>query len=170
MAQSASKAFRQLLDADLRFGNVKNEHGDTVELTNSTFMQFLQSPKRAVRKNAFHRYYEQFQGHENTLAATLNGSIQGDIYYAKARSYSSALDAALYADDVPRSVYQNLISTVRESLDAVLRYYDIRRRKMKLKDIHHYDTYVPILSEIQTKHTWNEAVDVILNAVKPLWG
>lgn len=168
MAQSASKAFRQLLDADLRFGHVKNEHGETVELSNSTFMQFLQSPKRTVRKNAFHRYYEQFKSHENTLAATLNGSIQGDIYYAKVRNYDSALDAALYSDDVPRSVYQNLISTVRESLDAVHRYYDIRRRKMKLKDIHHYDTYVPILSEIQTKHTWNEAVDVILTAVQPL--
>lgn len=168
MAQGSSKAFRQLLDADLKFGTVKNESGDTIELSHSTFSQLLQSPKRAVRKNAFHKYYEQFTGHQNTLAATLNGSIQGDIYYAKARNYDSALDAALYGDNVPRTVYENLISTVRESIGSVHQFYDLRRRKMKLKDIHHYDTYVPILSSIKTKHTWKQAVDVIIKSLKPL--
>lgn len=168
MAQASSKSFRQLLDADMKFGNIKNENGETVELSNATFMQLLQSSNRSVRKKAFHQYYEQFTGHENTLASTLNGSVQGDIYYARARNYDSALDAALYGDNVPRSVYENLISSVRDSLGSVHRYYDLRRRKMKLKEIHHYDTYVPILSSIKSKHTWKQAVDVILKAVEPL--
>jgi len=154
MAQAAGKAFRQLLDADMKFGTIKNERGEQVELSNATFGQMLISPKRAVRKTAFHQYYEQFQGHENTLAATLSGSIQKDVYYARARGYSSALAAALYPDNVPQTVYDNLIGSVRSNLPAVHHYYDVRRRKMKLREIHHYDTYVPILSELSVKHNW----------------
>ncbi len=168
MAQTASKAFRQLLDADLKFGNVKDEHGEQIELSNSTLSQLMISPKRNVRKTAFHQYYEQFTGHENTLAATLSGSIQKDIYYARARGYDSALASALYADNVPQTVYDNLIASVRNNLPAVHHYYEVRRRKMKLKDIHHYDTYVPILSDLSVKHTWKEAVKIVLKSLAPL--
>ncbi len=168
MAQAASKAFRQLLDADLRFGLVKNERGEHFELSNSSFIQFLHSPKRAVRQMAFHQYYAQFAAHQNTLAATLSGSIQKDAYYAKARGYDGSLTAALFPDNVPRSVYDNLVASVRRNLPAVHRYYDVRRRKMKLKEIHHYDTYVPILSELEMKHTWNQAVKAVVAALEPL--
>jgi oligoendopeptidase F len=168
MAGVAGKAFRQLLDADLKFGVVTNEKGEKVELGNSTFSQFLDSPKRSVRKNAFHQYYEQFTSHENTLAATLNGSIQKDIYYSRARGYESALSSSLFDDNVPHSVYDNLISAVRGNLPSVYRYYDLRRRKMKMRDIHQYDTYVPILSEVKTRHTWKQAVNVIIKALAPL--
>lgn len=168
MAQAASKAFRQLLDADLKFGLVKSERGEQVELSHSTFMQFLHSPKRSVRQAAFHQYYQQFTAHENTFAATLNGSVQKDVYYAKARGYDGSLSAALFPDNVPHSVYENLIASVRHNLPAVHRYYDVRRRKMKLKEIHHYDTYVPILAELEMKHTWNQAVKVVVSALERL--
>ena len=168
MAQAAGKAFRQLLDADLKFGSLKNERGEQTELTNATFIQFLHSPKRAVRKAAFHQYYAQFQGHENTLAATLCGAIQRDSYYAKARSYESSLAAALFPDEMPAAVYDNLVTSVRRNLPAVHHYYDVRRRKMGLKDIHHYDTYVPILSQLEMQHTWNQAVKLLLTALRPL--
>ena len=168
MAGAASKAFRQLLDADMKFGFVKNEKGQQVELSNATFSKLLVSPSRSVRKHAFHQYYEQFTGHENTLAATLAGSIHKDVYYAKVRGYKSALEAALFPDNVPQSVYDNLIATVRKHLPAVHRYYDVRRRKMKLKDIHHYDTYVPILSDLEIKRTWKQAVELVTEALAPL--
>lgn len=168
MAQAASKAFRQLLDADLKFGTVKNEKGEQVELSNSNFIQLLHSPVRPVRENAFHQYYAQFTAHENTLAATLSGSVQKDVYYAKAREYESSLNAALFPDNVPRSVYENLVASVRNNLPAVHRYYDVRRRKMKLKKIHHYDTYVPILSELEMHHTWNQAVKAVVTSLEPL--
>lgn len=168
MAGAAGKAFRQLLDADMKFGSVKNENGEEQELTNSTLMEFLLSPERKVRKKAFEQYYAQFEGHENTLAATLSGSIQKDVYYAKVRGYESARGQALYADNIPESVYDNLIDSVHNHLPAVHRYFELRRRKMKLKDIHHYDTYVPILNNIKKKHTWDEAVDVIMDAMIPL--
>ena len=168
MAQAADKAFRQLLDADMKFGFVDNGNGQQVELSNATFSQLLISPKRSVRKSAFTKYYEQFAAHENTLAATLSGSIQKDVYYARARHYDSALAAALFPDHVPRSVYDNLIKSVHKNLPALYHYYDLRRRKMKLKQIHHYDTYVPILSDLQKKHTWSQACRAVTKSLEPL--
>lgn len=168
MAQTASKVFRQLNDADLKFGEVKNEKGESVELSNSTFSQFMISQNRAVRKAAFHQYYEQFQAHENTLAATLAGSIHTDVYYARARKYPSALASSLFHDNVPQSVYDNLIGAVRSNLPAVHRYIDMRRNKMGLEHIHHYDTYVPILSDMEQDRPWDDAVETVIDSLSPL--
>jgi len=168
MAQTASRAFRQLHDADLKFGFVANERGEQVELGNATFLQLLQSPERTVRRTAFAQYYQQFQAHENTLAATLSGSIHNDVYYARARGYEGSLAAALFPDNVPQAVYENLIQAVRSRLPAVHRYYDLRRRKMRLREIHHYDTYVPILPQQSVRHTWDQAVQLVLDALRPL--
>ncbi len=168
MAGAASRIFRQLHDADLKFGNVENEHGESIELSTSNFTQFLQSPQREVRKKAFHQFYAQFEGHKHSLAAMLNGSIQKDIYYARARGYDSALGAALFSDNVPLTVYDNLISSVRDNLPALHRYYDLRKRKMNLPDIHHYDTYVPILSDLAIEHSWEQAVELVTAALAPL--
>ena len=168
MAGAASKAFRQLLDADMKFGSVKNEKGQEVELSNSTYSLLLVSPERSVRKKAFEQYYTQFSAHENTLAATLAGAIHRDVYYAKVREHKSALAAALFPDNVPQAVYDNLIASVRKHLPAVHEYYDVRRRKMKLRDIHQYDTYVPILSDLEIKRSWKQAVDLVVAALQPL--
>jgi len=168
MAQAASRVFRQLTDADMKFGAVTDDKGRQIELTHSSFSACLNSPKRAVRKQAFTQYYEQFSAHENSLAAALQGSIQRDVYYARARDYESSLAAALFPDAVPQSVYDNLIAAVHRHLPSLYRYYELRRRKMKLREIHHYDTYVPILSELETRHTWNQAVKLVVAALEPL--
>jgi oligoendopeptidase F len=168
MAEASNKIFRQLNDADLKFGNVKDERGQWVELTHSSFSALLHSPKRSVRKTAFHKLYQEYADHQYTLAATLNGSIQRDVYYARARNFNSALEASLFPDQVPVAVYDSLVDTVHKHLPALYRYYDLRRRKMKLREIHHYDTYVPILSELETKHTWDQAVKLVLSALEPL--
>ena len=168
MASAAGNAFRQLNDADLRFGEIEDHNGRKIELSHATFSQLLICPQRDVRKKAFHQYYDQFAKHENTLAATLAGSIQRDVYYARARNYESSLAASLFPDNVPSEVYDNLISAVRDSLPSVHHYLDVRRRKMNLETIHHYDTYVPILSDIEKHHTWDQAVDVILASLAPL--
>ncbi len=168
MAGAAGNAFRQLNDADLRFGEIEDHEGRKVELSHATFSQLLICPDRDVRKKAFHQYYEQFTHHENTLAATLGGSIHRDVYYARARNYESSLQAALFPDNVPTAVYDNLITAVRESLPNVHHYLNVRKRKMGIDKIHHYDTYVPILSGIKKHHTWDQAVDVILDSLAPL--
>ncbi|TWU63342.1 Oligoendopeptidase F, plasmid [Crateriforma conspicua] len=168
MASAAGNAFRQLNDADLKFGHITDHKGRRQELSHASFAQFLQSPDRGVRKAAFNQYYEQFQAHENTLAATLAGSVQRDVYYARARNYESSLESALFPDNVPTDVYDNLITAVRGALPAVHHYFDVRRRKMGLDDLHHYDTYVPILSDVEKHHTWDQAVDVVLKSLAPL--
>ncbi len=168
MAQTASKIFRQLNDADLKFGFVTDASGEQVELTNSTFSQLLISPDRNVRRTAFHQYYEQFHSHENTLAATLAGSIHTDVYYSKARGYESALAAALFPDNVPQSVYDNLISTVHSQLPSVYRYLAVRQKKMNLADLHHYDTYVPILADMEQTRSWDEAIETVIDSLSPL--
>jgi oligoendopeptidase F len=168
MAQSANQIFRQLNDADLKFGMIKNDRGDVVQLSHATFSTLLHAPDRVVRRKAFHQYYREYADHAHTLAASLAGSMQGDVYYARARSYPSALEAALFPDQVPVAVYDNLIASVHRHLPALYRYYDVRRRKMRLKDIHHYDTYVPILAGLQRKHSWDQAVNMVLRSLEPL--
>ena len=168
MAGAAGRVFRQLTDADLKFGMCRNEKGESVELSHATFASFMRSPSRPVRRRAFHQYYGQFQAHENALAAAYASSVQKDAYYAKARGYPSAREASLFHDKVPIAVYDNLIAAVRGKLPAVYNYFDLRRRKMRLRDVHHYDTYVPILSELDARHTWNQAVDVVTTSLAPL--
>lgn len=168
MSAGVGNAFRQLNDADLKFGQIEDHQGRSIELSHATFGQLLISPSREVRQKCFKQYYEQFQAHENTLCATLAGSVHRDVYYAKAREYRSSLEAALFPDNVPVTVYDNLIAAVRQSLPAVHHYFDVRRRKMGLADLHHYDTYVPILSGIEKHHTWDQAVEVIMEALRPL--
>ncbi len=168
MAGAAGNAFRQLNDADLKFGHVTDHDGRSIELTHASFGQLLISPNRDVRRQAFDTFYRQFSAHENTLAATLSGSVQADVYYARARNYDSSLAAALFPDNVPTDVYDNLISAVRDSLPAVHHYLDVRRRKMGLEEIHHYDTYVPILNQVKKHHDWGQAIDVILESLQPL--
>lgn len=168
MAHAADKMFRQLTDADLKFGMIRDDKGNEVELSNATFSLFLHSSDRNVRKKAFQQFYEQYKGHENSLTATLSSSVQKDVYYAKARSYPSALEASLFHDNVPVSVYDNLIAAVRAKLPALYNYFELRRKKMRLKDIHHYDTYVPILSDLDSRHTWNQAVEAVVTSLAPL--
>jgi oligoendopeptidase F len=168
MSETSNQVFRQLNDADMKWGLIRNEKGERVELGHSSFSAFLHSPSRKVRKEAFHSYYTQYDAHRNTIAASLNGSVQRDVYYAKARNFPSALESALFADNVPIAVYDNLIHSVHQNLPALYRYYDLRRRAMKLKDIHHYDVYVPILTDLDKRHTWDQAVKATVKAVEPL--
>lgn len=170
MAEGASQVFRQLTNADMKFGEVKNEKGQTIELSHASFISLLYSADADVRRTAFHAYYAQFVAHQHTLAASLNASMQRDVYYARVRNYGSSLEAALFPDVMPVSVYDNLIASIHRQLPALHRYYDLRRRAMKLKELHQYDTYVPLLANLQSRHTWDEAVELVLAAVRPLGG
>ena len=167
-AQTASTSFRQLNDTDMKFGRIKDERGETVDLGHATFIRLLRSPKRAVRRKAFDQYYAEFHDHRHTLASLLAGSIHQDVYYARARAYESALDRALFPDEVPRAVYDNLIATVRRRLDPLFEYYELRRKVLRIRDLHHYDTYVSLVSDLEVELTWDQAVDTILQALQPM--
>ena len=167
-AQAPERIFDFLNDVDLQFKPVKNEQGVISPLTQETFSVFLRSQDRRVRKDAFHHFYEGYKQHRNTLAATLTGSIQKDVFYSRARNYSSAIGASLFGENIPVTVYNHLIEGVHAALPTVYRYYELRRRLMKLKEIHFYDTYVPIVANIQENYPWNTAVEMVLKAFQPL--
>jgi len=167
-AQTADRVFSQLTDADLRFGDVEDAEGKRAELTQGSFTTFLESRKRSVRKQAFHQFYDQFEAHGNTLAAALSGSVLQDIYAARVRNYPSAREAALFADNMPVSVYDNLITTVRDNLDAVYHYLEVRKKALKLKSLHMYDTYVPFVKGPKVNIPFDDAITTLAEAFEPL--
>ena len=168
VAGTASSVFRQLLDADLKFGDIQDEKGRTIELTQSSFSTLLESRKRTVRKQAFHQFYGIIGGHENALAEALGHSVKQDIYQARVRNYPSAREAALFSDKVPVDVYDNLIATVHDNLDAMHYYFDVRKRALKLKDIHFYDVYCPLVNLGDIDIPYDEAVDKVCASLEPL--
>ena len=163
-----SETFSQLTNVDMKFGKLTDAEGNERELTQSSFSSFLQQRDPQVRKAAFHQFYDEFKDHEFTLASSLASSVRADVFHARARNYPSAREAALFSDDVPASIYDNLISTVRGNLDALFRYFDLRRRVLKLDEIHHYDTYVPMVENIQTNVPWDGAVQQVMDSLHPL--
>lgn len=163
-----SETFSQLTNVDMRFGTLKDGEGHERELTQSSFSSFLQQRDAAVRKTAFHQFYREFSEHRFTLASSLASSMRGDVFRARARRHASAREAALFPDNVPVAIYDNLITAVRGRLEPLFRYFDLRRRVLKLEEIHHYDTYVPLVGEIQTNVPWDGAVEMVLESLAPL--
>ena len=168
MSQTASKAFGLLNDADLKFGSVMDETGKSVELTTGSFSVFMNSPDRKVRETAFKQFYAGYQAYENTLASLLGSSIQKDVFFARVRKHPSALDLALFDPEIPKAVYDNLVTTVNKALPVLHRYYEIRRRKMGIDTIHMYDTYNPIISDVKTDYSWDEAAKVVAGSLRSL--
>ncbi len=160
--------FSQLTDVDMKFGVLTDETGREKTLTQSSFSSFLVKRDPELRRRAFHQFYAEFQDHQYTLAASLAYSVKADIFRARARHYSSALEAALFPDDVPVSIYDGLIACVRANLKPLFRYFELRRRVLGLAELHHYDTYVPLVPEVETRVTFDRAVEHVLAALAPL--
>ena len=160
--------FSQLTDVDMKFGVLMDEKGQEKPLTQSSYSSFLVKRDHALRKRAFHQFYAEFQDHQFTLASSLAYSVKADVFRARARNYPSALEASLFRDDVPPAVYDGLISAVRKNLAPLYRYYELRRRVLGLAELHPYDTYVPLVAEIESHVTFDEAIAQILAAFTPL--
>src|SRR5262245_51172779 len=160
--------FSQLTDVDMKFGVLIDETGRERLLTQSSLSSFLVKRDPELRKRAFHQFYAEFRDHQYTLAASLAYSVKADVFHARARHYSSALQAALFPDDVPVTVYDGLIRSVRANLKPLFRYFDLRRRALALGELHHYDTYVPLVPEIETRFTFDQAAEMVLGALEPL--
>ena len=160
--------FSQLTDVDMKFGVLVDETGREKPLTQSSFSSFLVKRDPELRRRAFHQFYAEFQDHQYTLSSSLAYSVKADVFRARARNYPSALEAALFPDDVPVSVYEGLITSVRTNLAPLFRYFELRRRVLGLKGLHHYDTYVPLVAEIESHISFDEAVDKVVAALRPL--
>jgi len=161
-------AFSQLTDVDMKFGMLTDEAGRERALTQSSYSSFLVKPDPQLRKRAFHQFYAEFEDHQYTLATALAYSVKSDIFRARARHHPSALEAALFPDAIPQTVYDGLIDSVRERLAPLFRYYGLRRRVLGLSELHQYDTYVPLVPEMEVRIPFDEAIERVLAALQPL--
>ena len=165
--QAPQTAFSVLTNVDLDFGTVKTAAGDE-PLSQTTFSKFLESGDRAVREEAYRKFYAGFDAHKNTIAALYTGSVNQDVAEARIRGYPSARAMALFPDRVDESVYDNLVSTVRANLGALHRYYALRKKVLKLDELRHWDVYVPLAGEVKRVTPYDEAVSIIGKALEPL--
>jgi len=163
----AQEAFGALTNVDFDFGHVITPEGK-VPLTHSTYAYLLQHSDRSVRERAFRKYYRTFEHHKNVLTNLYDASVKQDIFRAKVRSYPDSRSMFLFPDKVDPTVYDNLVSTVRGSTDQLHRYYEIRRKLLGLKKLSHYDVYVPLVKGVSVRHRYEEAVELIGEALRPL--
>lgn len=161
-------AFSQLTDVDMKFGTLTDSEGRERALTQSSYSSFLLQRDRSVRQKAFQQFYAEFADHQYTLATHLAYSVKADVFRARARNYPSALEASLFKDDVPVAVYDGLINDVRAGIPVLLRYYELRKRVLDLDEVHAFDTYLPLVKEIETHTTFDQAVDKVVSALQPL--
>ncbi len=168
MAQTASNIFSMFNNADLKFSTIEDEQGNKVELSHGRYIQFMESKNRRVRRDAFQAMYSTYSNWKNTLAATYTSAVKKTKFFATARKYNSALEAALNADNVPPQVYYNLIDSVHNHLPEFYRYVDLRKRLLELDELHMYDIYVPIVKDIDIKIPPQEAMDTVKKGLAPL--
>ncbi|MBO7123572.1 MAG: oligoendopeptidase F [Treponema sp.] len=166
---TAEKTFSVAENVDINnlFGTV-NVDGKDLPLTQTTWTQFLENPDRSVREKAYKQFYKNFEDHQNILANLYAGSVNQDVFIARARGYKSALSAALFGNKVPESVYRNLIDTVHKNFGPLRKYYSIRKRALGLKELRHYDVYVPLVPNVDTKTSYDQAVEICREALAPL--
>jgi oligoendopeptidase F len=168
LAAAPRQAFAMLANADMKFPAIKDDKGNEVQLSEGRYSFFMQSADRSLRERAFKNTLQSYLAYKNTLAATLAGSVQGDIFTARARNYASALESALAPDNVPVAVYDNLIATIHQNLPKLHRYMELRRRKLGIDKVHLYDTFVPLIEGEPPRVAYDEAVATITKALAPL--
>lgn len=166
--QTASRAFSSLNNADLQFGNIKDQEGKEHPLSHGLYQLYLRSKDRTLRENAFKQMHKTFLSYENTLADLLYGEIQGHIFSAQAHHFPSCLDAALFGKKIPLSVYRSLIEAVRGGIGSLHRYVALRKKILQLPELHLYDMYVPLVPAVDIKMSYEEAEDAIIESVAPL--
>jgi len=168
VGQGASDIFDMLDNADIKFGSVTDENGNQVELTHSRYGAMLSSPDRELRKTVWHTYYDSYMYLKNTLAATYTASVKKDVFFAKARKYPSALEAALSSNNIPKTVYTGLIDTVHEFLPQMHRYMKLRKKVMQLPELRVYDLYTPMVKQVNDKVQYKDAIETVLKSLAPL--
>lgn len=168
VGQGASNINDMLMSADMKFGTITDEKGNTVELTMGKFISYMESSDRRVRMDTFNTFYDEFWKLKNTFATMLNTSIKSDIFFAKTRKYATARDAALSDYNIPASVYDSLVQTIHEFLPVMHRYMALRKKALKLDELHMYDLYTPIVEEADTKMSYADAKKKLVEGLAPL--
>ena len=165
---SSSTTYESLTDTDMTYGNIIDENGESVELTDSNYNKYIKSNDRIVRKEAFDELYRVYSNFKNTICSTIKGNIEANTSIAKIRGYNSSIEASLFSDNIDVSVYNNLIDTVSNNLSSLFKYYDLKKKILGLDEMHLYDTYVSIINEKPREYTFDEAKELVKKALSVL--
>lgn len=168
VGQAPANIFKMINNADLTFPPIEDEEGNEVQVTHGRYIQLMESPHRQVRREAFTSIYSSYRKLQNTLAATLAASVKKDVFYARARKFPAALPAALFGDNIPTQVYDNLIQTVHRNLDSMHRYVALRKKLLDLEELHMYDLYAPLIKDVKWELSYPQAVELVKEGLAPL--
>lgn len=160
--------FTLLNNADIKFASITDEDGDEVEVTHGNYIKFMESHNRDVRKAAYNAMYDSYKELINTIATTYNYNTKTDVVGARIRKYNSARAAALSGDNIPAEVYDNLVSVVNDNLPAMHRYVELRKKLLGVDKLYMYDMYVPLIELPKTHVSYEEALNIMREALAPL--
>lgn len=166
--QSPYKAFSAINDADFKFGQVLDGKGEKRELTHAQYGIYIRDQDRELRKNAFTQLHKKFYKYENTLCELLNGQVQAHIFNSESRNYQSSLEAALFPHNIDCRVYHALIEAVNAEISALHRAVELRKKVLGVDELHLYDMYVPLTSNVDIQMPYEEAEELIIESVAPL--
>ena len=164
----AEDTYSVLDNADIEFGEIKDSDGETVKISQGRYISLVSESDRRVREDAYKTYYASYKKLKNTFASLYYGQVKQLDFYAKARKYESTLEAALFHNEVPVSVYQNLVDAVNNNLDKLHRYVDLRKKCLGVDTFKMYDIYPPMVKDVKVKYTYEEGKAIIMEALKPL--
>lgn len=168
LAQAPANIFSVLNNVEIRFPTIKDEQGREVELSHGRYITLMESQDRRVRRDAFYAMYDTYHKFRHTLAASLNAGVKKEIFFARVRRFSSALEAALYPDHVPVDVYHTLIDTIHQHLPLLHRYMALRKKLLGLDELHMYDLYVPLVGDVEMKIPYETALEMVKEGLQPL--
>ena len=160
--------YDMLTDVDMKLGKVKGEDGKMVELTHARFGSMLESSNRSVRRAAYERMMKAYAAYGSTFAATYSSNVKSDVFNARSHGYKTAREAAMYPDDIPVSVYDNLLSAIHDALPTLHAYCGLRKRAFDIPTVHMYDLYAPMEKGFDSKMNFDEAYELLLEGVAPL--
>lgn len=159
--------YDKLTNVDMKFGFIKDEEGNNVELTNSNYSIFLMSKDRKIREEAFKKFYGTFGNYTNTISGIYNSHLETNAMMCELRRYDSILDSDLENDNLPKGVYSNLINTINDNIGVLHRYYSSKKKILNLDDAHIYDLSAPIFSD-DKNYSFEDARNLILDIFKLL--
>ncbi len=168
LAQAPGNIFNMLNNADIKFPVVKDENGNEVEVTKGRYLQLIESADRRVRKDVFDALYSSYWKQRNTIAATLSANVKANIFSARVRKHPSAREQSLFADNIPVSVYDNLINAIHSNLHLMYRYVNLRKKLMGLDELHMYDLYTPMLKEVKMEIPFEQARETVKQGLEAL--
>jgi len=168
LARAPSSIWSMFNEADLKYPYIKDEAGNEVQLTRERYYKFLESTDRRVRKDAADAFNSAYLAYLNGLGATLNAGIAKDVFFAEARKYNSSLEAALDQSNIPVSVFENLIKAADQNLEPLYKYVSLRKRVLKVDELHKYDLTVPLVPEAKMEIPYDSAVAIIEKALAPM--